>query len=243
MYRNVVDLSMPVSENTNTVYAGKPWLSYQPIATYETDIFTSMAALLFLHAGTHVDAPFHFNPHGPTIDCVPVSALVGEAVILDASHRKANEEISAADLQRDAAEQEQAGNAICPGDKVLIRTGWANMYQPPDRRWWEQSPYLAPAAAEWLVSKQVSAVGFDFAQDPTTRDIPRMAEAREKRILLNQMQDPPMPVHVILLYNGICQIENLINLDKIPVRRVFLVAAPLYLTGAEGANARVVALY
>ncbi len=38
-----------------------------------------------LHAGTHVDAPAHFDPRGATLGVLPASALVGRAVVVDLS--------------------------------------------------------------------------------------------------------------------------------------------------------------
>jgi kynurenine formamidase len=56
------------------------------------------------------------------------------------------------------------------------------------------------------------------------------------------MDDPPLPVHVILLSNGVCQIENIAGLDRLPPRGVFVVAAPILLREAEGSPARVFAI-
>lgn len=39
------------------------------------------------HGGTHMDAPIHFNKQGMTVDEVPLSAMVGPAVVIDFSSR------------------------------------------------------------------------------------------------------------------------------------------------------------
>jgi arylformamidase len=33
------------------------------------------------HTGTHIDAPFHFDPQGLTMDQVPVETLLGGATV------------------------------------------------------------------------------------------------------------------------------------------------------------------
>jgi len=36
------------------------------------------------HTGTHVDAPWHYDDHGVTLDAVPLDVYVGECLLLDA---------------------------------------------------------------------------------------------------------------------------------------------------------------
>jgi hypothetical protein len=42
-----------------------------------------------VHTGTHVDAPFHFDADGPTIDRLPLGPFVGPACVLDVSEAAA----------------------------------------------------------------------------------------------------------------------------------------------------------
>ena len=53
------------------------------------------------HAGTHVDAPCHFNPDpkAAAIDEVPLDEFFTEAVCLDLSHKPLKSDISIEDLQ------------------------------------------------------------------------------------------------------------------------------------------------
>jgi kynurenine formamidase len=99
-----------------------------------------------------------------------------------------------------------------------------------DPRWWDDSPYLTRAAAEWLVVRQPSVVGFDFAQEEKGSDYERAEE-----ILTSGMR-----VHRTLLPRITFQIENLINLDQIPPK-VKVIALPAKWK-TESAPARVIAL-
>src|SRR5262249_40867543 len=39
------------------------------------------------HGGTHIDAPFHFNREGKTVDQIPPEQMIGEAVLIDVSKK------------------------------------------------------------------------------------------------------------------------------------------------------------
>ncbi|MBI4166687.1 MAG: cyclase family protein, partial [Acidobacteria bacterium] len=46
------------------------------------------------HVGTHIEFPFHHVRDGKDAASYPVGRLIGEAVVLDFSHKKKNEEIT-----------------------------------------------------------------------------------------------------------------------------------------------------
>ncbi|MFP3490651.1 cyclase family protein, partial [Staphylococcus sp. SIMBA_130] len=39
-----------------------------------------------LHIGTHIDAPFHFNSNGKTVDQLDLDFYIGKAIVIDVSH-------------------------------------------------------------------------------------------------------------------------------------------------------------
>ncbi len=60
----------------------------------------TMALVMGDHAGTHVDAPRHFNadPKALSIDQMPLESFFTEAVCLDLSHKPLTSDISIEDL-------------------------------------------------------------------------------------------------------------------------------------------------
>ena len=62
----------------------------------------TMAIVMGDHAGTHVDAPKHFNadPRAASIDEVPLENFFTEAVCLDLSHKPLKSDISIEDLEK-----------------------------------------------------------------------------------------------------------------------------------------------
>lgn len=173
-----------------------------------------------IHAGTHVDAPLHIFPSGKNLDQLDLRHFLGEGYVVDCSMVGANEPVTAAHL-------EKAANQIKPGMIVLIYTGWSDkMFGKPE--YWSDSPYLADDAAQWLVDKGAKMAGYDFFQD------------RGAKALITNTDE--FTVHKILLAHEVLNIEHLTNLKPIVGSKVFVIALPLKIKGAEGSPARVVAL-
>ena len=54
------------------------------------------------HGGTHIDAPVHFAEGANTVDEIPLSQLIGDAVVIDVSHAVKGDRdhlISVADIE------------------------------------------------------------------------------------------------------------------------------------------------
>jgi kynurenine formamidase len=168
------------------------------------------------HFGTHVDAPCHFIPDGPSFDEIPIDRLCGAGVVW----RLACEPYAVIGPDMLAT----ARPALQPDDIVLLDTGWAEHFGTPR---YDQHPSLGVAAAEWLVGHGVKLVGVDFAT-------PDLAVNRR----------PPgfdWPVHHVLLRHGVLIAEHLTNLRGLSGRRVEVLFLGLNIAGADGAPCRVVA--
>jgi len=99
---------------------------------------------LFAHSGTHVDAPWHFNPDGRAAWQLPIEAFVFEAPCL--VEIPAGEDAA---IERSALEEHAA--AIADADLVMIRTGWSALRSTDPDRFATRGPFLEPDAARWLI--------------------------------------------------------------------------------------------
>src|SRR5438105_7712212 len=86
------------------------------------------------HAGTHVDAPYHYGPTSEgrparTIDQVPLEWCFAPGVVLDVRHKAAGEFITVADLQAALA---HIHYQLRPLDIVLVHTGADKRLGSPD---------------------------------------------------------------------------------------------------------------
>ncbi len=228
----IVDLSMTVEECESAPFAkDEYYFKLKPIVRWEDQGFVSNMVEMTVHAGTHIDSPHHFFRDKPGVAQLPLEAMIGEAVVLDLTFKGyANARITPEDLERAERALTQQGIAIEPGGMLFLRTDWPKGHTTTDPKWWDESPCLTAAAAEWLVERQPSVLGYDFAQEEKGTDYLKAEE-----ILTSGMR-----VHRTILPKVIFQIENLTNLDQIP-SRVKVIALPAK-WNTESAPARVIAL-
>ncbi len=108
---------------------------------------------LSTHSGTHVDAPDHYGPlsggrPARTIDQVPLRWCFGDGVVLNMTHKKRGEGITAEDVE---AELHRIGYAIKPVDIVLARADtWKHFGKPGCDL---MHPGLRRSAVEWLAAR------------------------------------------------------------------------------------------
>jgi kynurenine formamidase len=198
------------------------------------------------HAGTHIDALSHqaeamqlcggvtvtpavqtwtgFTQAG--VETVP--PLVGRGVLLDVA-TAAGDPLPRLHLitpEELAACARQQGTEVRPGDVVLVRTGYGRFWQDPPR--YAQAAGGSAAASQWLLDRQIRAVGCDnFAWDVLGYTDPTTGTT--------------LPGHVLLLVrNGVYIVENL-NLEELAARRAYeflFVCVPLKMVGATGSPVR-----
>jgi kynurenine formamidase len=184
-----------------------------------------------VHVGTHIDSPHHFFRDKPSIEKIPLEPMFGKAVVLDLTAKGvAHARITPEDLNEAERKLKAQGLQIEEGVMLFLRTDWPKGHDTTDPNWWNDSPYLTQAAAQWVVSKKPSVVGYDFAQEEKGTDYQKADE-----ILGSAMR-----VHRTILPKVIFQIENLINLDQIgPTAQI--IALPVKWK-TESAPARVIAI-
>ena len=101
------------------------------------------------------------------------------------------------------------------------------------REFWTSAPYTTREAAEWLVARNIKAVGYDYPPDPSLRMSPEHPGtiAREHHV-----------THDVFFPRNIAVIEYLANLAEIGTPRTMFLALPLKVDGGDGAPVRAIAL-
>jgi kynurenine formamidase len=188
------------------------------------------------HTGTHMDAPWHYGETaggGPalTIDQVPLEWCMGDGVWLDLGGKRAGEEIAEADLRQALA---QIGYTLRPRDIVLVRTGTAAHYGEPgcDRL----NPGMTAGATAWLGQQGIRVVGIDAGIWDRPSEM-QLADLREGRARGRYMQG-----HRAAGEYGMCILEWLTNLERLPHTGFLVLAFPVKVHRAGGAWVRAVAL-
>jgi long-chain acyl-CoA synthetase len=216
----LIDLSHPLHEGMLTFpNLNHPRTEVTQLARHSVEGRATRRLVLGTHTGTHLDAPLHFIEGGGSIDQVPLSTLVGPAVVADLGPADPLEEISLARLQAAVG-----GGLAHP--RLLLRFGWSARFGRMD--FYTESPFLARDACRWLVEQGAALVGMDIPSP----DDPRLG--------YGSAEDSPN--HHILLGAGVILLEYLNNLEQLSGPEVFLAALPLRVRGADGAPARVIAI-
>ncbi|HEX5446396.1 MAG TPA: cyclase family protein, partial [Pirellulales bacterium] len=232
----LIDLTHPFDEHT-IYWPTEPGFQLQKGPAGKTSNGYFYAANRFAsaeHGGTHIDAPYHFNERGQTVDKLPLRQLMGDAVVIDVSSPCADDpdyEISIADLRGwEEKHQQQLPEAI-----VLLRTGFARHWPNrqkylgtdetgPDAVKKLHFPGLAPAAARWLVEQRlIKAIGIDTAS-------------------IDAGQSTHFGSHVKLFEHNVPVFENLANLADLPETGCSVIALPMNIKGGTGAPLRIVAI-
>ncbi len=217
----IIDLTYPIEDHFRWKVERTLAASFDDGADFQITRFG-----LAVHGFTHIDAPRHMLPDGPTTSDFRLDRLVGEAAVLDLSGLPADSPISARLLA-------EAGRHAKSGDIVLLKTAWDRRFSLSSPDFWRQAPYLTREACEWIAALDPAVVGFDFPQD------------RPIRNLLGGGTRPPIEEfvsHDVILRRGVPMIEYLCNLGAIDAPRIDVCALPLKLLDADGAPARVIAI-
>jgi kynurenine formamidase len=189
------------------------------------------------HAGTHMDAPWHFGPlcenkPSKTIDQIPLEWCFGPGVVLDVRHKNAGDTITPADLQQAL---QRIDYTLQAGDIVLLMTGADKHFDQKD--YFDAHPGMGRDATLWLWNQGIKVIGID------SWGFDRPAGVMLKEYLLGHDTASLLPAHMVGRDREYCHIEKMANLDKIPVPYGFWVSCfPVKIEHGSAGWVRAVAL-
>jgi arylformamidase len=186
---------------------------YPQYQTHPEDHYVITRVHITPHVGTHIEAPSHYIRGGKDVSELPLERLIGEALVMDFSHKRKDEPITLEEIQA-------YSGRLKHGDIVLLRTGASAHYRTPHAH---DRPYVAPEAVEWLVRHGIACLGTD-------------ASGIEPRGADRQIN------HHTLFSNDVPLIEFMNNLDLLQSERVVLIVLPWNVAGAEASPVRAVAI-
>ena len=211
-----VDLTLEISKTT-PIFPGSPSPQFLKWSTIKDDKYNLELLFLSSHTGTHLDAPYHFTEKGMKIHQIPVTRLIGKTILIKIKKLK-NQEIT----KKDLLEFEQNNGKIQEFSSVIFFTDWQK--NSKKKFFFTDNPGLSKSASEYLVSKKINLVGIDSPS-------------------IDLGRDSSFSVHKILSENNILIVENLANLEKIPVSTFDFIILPLKLKDATGSPVRAIAAY
>jgi kynurenine formamidase len=184
------------------------------------------------HGGTHADAPIHFAENGRTIDQIPLEEWIGPAVKIDVTDKCEKDRDYLLSVN-DITDWEEQYGQIPDGAWVIMYTGIDTKYDPDklkvlgtDKTGEEALPELSfpgfsPESIEFLISER-NFTGIAI-------DTPSIDYGKSK----------DFKVHQILFAADKLALENIANLDKLPIKGATLYVIPMLIKDGTGAPARV----
>jgi kynurenine formamidase len=225
-----VDLSREIFHRTQTHPSHPPvvmtvWNDHSEPKRAGNTTFSSKAMSIAFsdHAGTHVDAPVHFDPRPEalSIDQVPLEKFYTSAFCIDLSHVPLKTAATVAEVEAAVA---KSGEEIRPGDTVLIH------FATNDRLlgtpgYLHDFPGLSIAAVHWLADRGIGMFGVEAISPAPEGELNFQA-------------------HMACAERGITHMECLANLDSLLGRgRFTFIGFPLRLRGGTASPIRAVAMF
>lgn len=212
--KRVIDLTNEV-KTFMPVWPTAPLPEIKPVGIVSRDSYNVETISALSHSGTHIDAPYHFDEKGTTVDRIDLKTLVGEGYCLKVNEDEKHE--------IKLSEIESKWKAEYDGKIILLKTGWS-LKRAFTKEWLYEFPGLSMEAAEFLYEHKVKLIGIDtLGMDPFVKE--------------------GFDVHNYLLKKDIVFIEDLANLEELEEGRKYLISAlPLKLFEGSGSMARVVAI-
>lgn len=175
----LIDISLPLSHAT-PVYPGDPAVE---IAAYNSiaggDAANVSLLRLGAHAGTHLDAPAHFDSRAPKLAAISLETMIGEARVVEIEQSAT------------AITAEHIARHVPQGTRrVLFKTRNSGFWDQGDEGFREQYTYLAAPAAEALIERGARLVGIDY-------------------LSVDAFAAADFPTHKALLGQGVCILEGL----------------------------------
>ncbi|XP_046576625.1 isatin hydrolase-like [Haliotis rubra] len=185
------------------------------------------------HAGTHFDSPAHFAKGKWRAHEIPPERLIGPAVVIDVTsqaERDHDYRVTKSDFDR----YEREHGRIPHGAIVLMNSGWGARFQDKklvfnSEKVDDPSTFHFPGyhedAISWLLTnRKVSMVGVDTPS-------------------LDYGQSTTFRVHVLTGENGIIGLENVANIDQIPVFGATIFVGAMKVFDGSGGPARIIATF
>lgn len=154
------------------------------------------------HISTHVDAFYHTNPNGQTVENMPLDMFMGKAVCLDIRHIPDLGDIDVADLE---AAEAKAGVKI-DGHIVLLCSGFHKRHFPDVKVVWSNAG-LTAEATHWLADRGSKLHG---VEGPST----------------DKPSHNLFPSHRVCRDRGITHYEWLVNLEELLDQGEFMFYGP-----------------
>lgn len=207
-----IDLSHTINE-LMPVFPGSEKPQLTTVASYEKDGYRETLIHMYSHTGTHIDPPAHVYEKGLTLDALPLTQFIGQAIIIDCTHLKPGDPITMKEVGG-------AGEDVENADFLLFNTGWNKFWGSEE--YFGDYPCIDDEVLDFILLGKYKGIGFDVMG-------------------IDPISDVSLHRHKKLLEHNIVIVENLTNLDQCGAGLFNFSCFPLKIKSADGAPTRAVA--
>jgi len=230
MTTRIVDLSLRLTDNmpAHKLFQSPmiiPHMTHENTKSFGLGVpgdpmsFATVYMGMLDHIGTHVDAFYHVNPAGLTVDKMPLEIFIGKAVCFDLRHIPDLADIDVKDME----EAEKKASVKVDGHIVLLNTGLHERWYPKPEVVWK-NPGITAAATHWLADRGSKLHG---VEGPST----------------DRPTDNRFPNHRVCRDRKIAHYESLVDLDQLVGKGEFQFSGvPIELGDGSGAAVRAYAV-
>lgn len=198
-----IDITVELSDNVAEWPGDTPFSFETPVTKRLSGSVNIGKITTSTHIGTHVDAPFHFDNDGATIEALDINRYIGDATIIEVAGK---DEISKSDLEAHSIK----------GTILLIKTTAAT-----DKSVFpKEVPTLTLEAVSYLAEKGIKLFGIDVPSvdlvNSKTLDVHHVLHAHDIMIIESVVLDQVDPG----LYEFIALPLKVKGADGSPVRAV-----------------------
>ncbi len=144
------DISLPISNNL-PVWPGDPPVSLKMTSSMAKGDQCNVTSIeMGAHAGTHIDAPYHFLEAGATTDTIPIETLIGPCLVVE--------------LDVEDIIEKNDFRKYNPGkhSRILIKTRNSELWSNGVSSFESNYVSLGIDAAQYLVEIKTILVGIDY---------------------------------------------------------------------------------
>jgi kynurenine formamidase len=227
-FKSVIDLTHTMSAEFPTFF-GVPGIEIEKKFDFKKDGFNLNWWRIIEHAGTHLDAPIHFSEKGSTADKIAAGELVVPLAVVDVRKQAESNPDYLVGLE-DVRAWERKFGRLPDGCCVAMMSGWAShvgdatRYTGKDAAGTFHFPGFSSALAEWLLKER------------------RVLGLAVDTLSLDNGPSKDFKTHYTWLPTGRWGLENVANLDKLPLAGATLVVGLAKVKDSTGGPARLIAL-
>jgi kynurenine formamidase len=210
----LIDVSGPLVNGMWDYGFPHPAVRIEQLPRRHTPGYYSQSISMGVQSSTYVESAAHLRLEAPTIDLIPLERFYLEAVVLHVP-LGADEHVTSTLLRGGLG---QGGEELCPGDALLVDTGWDAMWNRPE--FLTCPPHFTGEAIDWILESSVSLLG---------ADTPRFDGASDPEGFFPRLMEGEMLI-----------LGPLVNLGAVRRARVRLICFPLKITDACASPCRAV---